>query len=288
MKIFSKFGLFLISFALASEFTMAEEASEWDEGDFSKARLIASHKAVPGESGEALFIGFQVKMEEGWKTYWRTPGSAGLPPIFNWEGSVNLAFVEVKYPAPERFEIFDLQTYGYPKEVVYPIKISPAISEAPITLNVKINYLVCKDLCVPVIANLTLTIPVANGEAPFSLYTGVIETYLARVPKSEGRQVEVSEMKLLGPAGIQNLVFRLKGKNLMTGADIIVEDLEEFKFGIPKRRILTASNEAEFVISVSAIGAEKNLSGKKVVVTLMDGWGNLDEREFILEQDQGD
>lgn len=285
MKVFARFWIFLFSFALASELTLAEEASDWDEGDFSKARLIASHKAVPGEGGEALYIGFQVKMKEGWKTYWRTPGSAGLPPVFDWAGSVNLAFAEVKYPAPERFEIFDLQTYGYPDEVVYPIKIAPAVWGAPITLNAKINYLVCKDLCVPVIANLTLTIPVAKGEAPFSLFTGVIETYLARVPKNEGRQVEVSEIKLLGPAGIQNLVFRLKGKNLMTGADIIVEDLEDFKFGIPKRRILTASNEAEFVIPVSAIGTDKNLVGKKVVVTLMDGWGNLDEREFVLEQE---
>lgn len=285
MKIFAIFGISLFSIALAPGFALAQEASDWDEGDFSKARLIASHKAVPGEGGEALYIGFQVKMKEGWKTYWRTPGSAGLPPIFNWEGSVNLGQAEIKYPAPERFEIFDLQTYGYPDEVVYPIKIAPAISDAPITLKAKINYLVCKDLCVPVIANLTLTIPVAKGEAPFSLFAGVIEGYLAKVPKSEGRQVEVSEMKLLGPAGIQNLVFRLKGENLMTGADIIVEDLEDFKFGIPRRRILTVSNEAEFVIPVSALGADKNLAGKKVVVTLMDGWGNLDEREFILEQD---
>ncbi len=285
MKIFTGFGIFLLFFALAAEVARAEEESEWDEGDFSKARFIASHKAVPGEGGETLYIGFQVKMKEGWKTYWRTPGSAGLPPVFDWEGSVNLGQVEVKYPAPERFEIFDLQTYGYPDEVVYPIKIVPAVWDAPITLNAKINYLVCKDLCVPATANLSLTIPAANGEAPFSLFTGVIERYLKEVPKSEGRQVEVSELQLLGPPGIQNLVFRLKGENLMTGADIIVEDLENFKFGIPRRRILTASNEAEFIIPVSAIGTNKNLAGQKVVVTLMDGWGNLDEREFILEQE---
>lgn len=284
MKIFAKFGIFLLSIGLAFGLANAEEASEWDEGDFSKARLIASHKAVPGEAGQTLYIGFQVKMKEGWKTYWRTPGNAGLPPVFDWQGSVNLASVDVRYPAPERFEIFDLQTYGYPDEVVYPIKISPSVWDAPITLNVKVNYLVCKDLCVPAIANLNLTIPPANGEAPFSLFMGEIEGYLARVPQTGGRQIEVTEMKLLGPAGIQNLVFRLKGENLMTGADIIVEDLEDFKFGIPKRRILTASNEAEFVIPVSALGANKNLRGQKVVVTLMDGWGNLDEREFILEQ----
>lgn len=262
----------------------AEEASSWAEGDFSKARLIASHKAVPGEGGEGLYIGFQVKMQQGWKTYWRTPGSAGQPPVFDWQGSVNLGFVEVGYPAPERFEIFDLQTYGYPDEVVYPIKIKPAVYGAPVTLKVRVNYLVCKDLCVPVIADLSLTLPAANGEAPFSLFTGVIEEYLARVPKPDGRQIEVSEMKLLGPAGTQNLVFRLKGGNLMTGADIIVEDTEDFKFGIPKKRVLSASNEAEFIIPVIARGDDQNLSGKKVLVTLMDGWGNLNEREFIPQQ----
>ena len=74
----------------------------------------------------------------------------------------------------------------------------------------------------------------------------------------------------------------------MTGADIIVEDLENFKFGIPKRRVLSASNEAEFVIPVKPVGSQQDILGQRVNVTLMDGWGNLDEREIILNNQEGE
>jgi len=263
----------------------ADEASPWAEGDYSKARLIASHKSVPPEGQDDLYLGFQVKMEEGWKTYWRTPGSAGQPPSFDWEGSVNLGYAEVLYPVPERFEIFDIQTYGYPNEVVYPIKIRPGIPDAPITINAMVSYLVCKDLCVPVTADLHLTIPAADGEAAYSINAGVIEKYLTEVPKKDSNLVDVSGLRLLGPPGTQNLVITLKGDNLMTGADVIVEDSDDFKFGIPKRRVLSASNEAEFIVPVIPKGDKQDLSGRAILVTLLDGWGNLDEQEFIPEQE---
>jgi suppressor for copper-sensitivity B len=264
----------------------AQEETEWVEGDFAKSRLVASHKSVPGDEDGPLYLGWQVRLEGNWKTYWRTPGSAGLPPVFSWEGSINVAGAEVLFPIPVRFEIFDLQTYGYHDEVVYPIKITPAIAGAPITLKVKVNYLVCEDLCVPVVDEFEMTLPAAKGEAPLSIHAGLIDRYLHQVPEKAagtGEAVHLTDVSLAGVSGAQNLILTLKGEALLSGADIIVEDIEGFKFGIPKKRLLAGGNEVEFIVPVQTDLAEGNLSGETLTLIIADGWGRQEEINITVK-----
>ena len=54
--------------------------------------------------GEGWQTGVRIELAAGWKTYWRMPGEAGIPPEFNWTTSVP-AHVEVLYPGPGRFAV---------------------------------------------------------------------------------------------------------------------------------------------------------------------------------------
>lgn len=283
-KIAAKTGLSLALLAASIGAALAQDETPWQEGDFAKSRLIASHKAVPEDKEGPLYLGWQVKLEDGWKTYWRTPGSAGLPPKFNWEGSVNIAGAEVFFPTPDRFEIFDLHTYGYHDDVVYPIRITPAVAGAPVTVRLEVNYLVCSDLCVPVSDHFELTFPAAKGGAPLSYHAGLIDRYLALVPKDVagwGEKLTVTRWDLLGAPGAENIILNLKGENLLSGADLVVEDMEGFKFGVPKKRLLRDATEAEFIIPVYPAQEGDTLAGREVVLVVFDGW---DQREQMTLQ----
>ena len=37
-------------------------------------------------------------LSDGWKTYWRAPGDAGIPPRLDWRGSRNLGDVAITWP----------------------------------------------------------------------------------------------------------------------------------------------------------------------------------------------
>jgi DsbC/DsbD-like thiol-disulfide interchange protein len=50
-------------------------------------------------------IAFHLALRDGWKTYWRAPGDNGIPPIFDWAGSRNVASVRFHWPRPEVFEL---------------------------------------------------------------------------------------------------------------------------------------------------------------------------------------
>ena len=64
-----------------------------------RARLIAAER-----DGVTWTAGVDIVLDKGWKTYWRMPGEAGIPPSFDWKGSQHVKTIEVLWPAPRRFD----------------------------------------------------------------------------------------------------------------------------------------------------------------------------------------
>lgn len=276
----------LLLFALFLPIAPLEAAEEtaWQQAEHVSTRLVASHKAVPPAGGEPLYLGWHVHLEGNWKTYWRSPGDAGQPPRFTWEGSVNVGAVEVLYPLPERFEIFDLYTYGYHDEVIYPLRITPQIEGAPVTAKVTAHFLVCDVLCVPQKTSYELTIPAANGEAPYSLNAGLIDSYLKRVPEKVGGagEIELTAFEVLGTGPARTVHVRIEGQRSLAGADIILENEQGVEFGKPRKRLLPDPAGAEFVVP-AYFDDKEGTPPPTVTLIVADGWGHAEEREIPLE-----
>ena len=65
---------------------------------------LAEAEIAPGwREGNTHVAGLTIRLAPGWKTYWRAPGDAGIPPGFNWSGSSNVAGVRVQFPVPSVF-----------------------------------------------------------------------------------------------------------------------------------------------------------------------------------------
>ena len=80
----------------------AADVSPWDNDIRSAARLVAAN--ARDESGaRVLRAGVEIKLEPGWKTYWRYPGDSGVPPVFDFSASDNVKEATVLFPAPMRF-----------------------------------------------------------------------------------------------------------------------------------------------------------------------------------------
>ena len=118
---------------------------------------ILSAEVLPGwktASGTHI-AGIRLKLSQGWKTYWRSPGEAGIPPEFDWAGSDNIGRVQIHWPTPEVFSFNGMRSIGYAQEVVLPVEIWPLRSEEAITLDTSVDLGVCRDVCVP--ANVKLS-----------------------------------------------------------------------------------------------------------------------------------
>lgn len=91
----------------------------------------------------------------GWKTYWRSPGQAGIPPQFDLAGSDNIAGMTIHWPRPTVFHLNGLQTIGYSRDLVLPIELSPAAPGKPMRLSGTLDLGVCEEVCVPVSVELS-------------------------------------------------------------------------------------------------------------------------------------
>jgi DsbC/DsbD-like thiol-disulfide interchange protein len=148
--------------------------SPWVTGAQADARMLADHAA-----NAPVRAGVEIRLKPGWKTYWRYPGDAGVPPRFDWSGSENLAAVDVKWPAPERFvDENHAQSIGYHNHVVFPLLVRPADPARPVRLKLKLDFAVCDKLCVPAEAELMVEIPAGESAS-----LGLLDQAERRVPR---------------------------------------------------------------------------------------------------------
>lgn len=159
--------LLVLAFALLSvsvaRTVAAGGASDWVETDESAVRLIAASETT-GHADE-LALGLQIRLAEGWKTYWRSPGDAGYPAHIDWTGSQNLAAAEIAWPAPRRFSVLGMETLGYDEDLVLPVAARPIMAGEDVTLRASVEYLICDEICIPKHADLALHLPAGPPKA---------------------------------------------------------------------------------------------------------------------------
>ena len=145
----------------------AADASAWDGDQRAAVRLIAG---TPRRDGAAATqrAGIEIRLAPGWKTYWRYPGDAGVPPRFDFSGSRNLKQASVRYPAPHVLSDESGTSIGYKNEVTFPLEIVAEDAGKPVTLALKIDYAVCEKICIP-----------AEGKAELALDGMAQAEYLA-------------------------------------------------------------------------------------------------------------
>jgi DsbC/DsbD-like thiol-disulfide interchange protein len=158
----------------AATMAHAQDASPWARDSHSALRLVAGSRA-----GSVLMGGIEIQLEKGWKTYWRTPGDSGVPPRFDFSKSSNVESVTPLYPAPRSFnDGAGGISFGYVKNVVFPLRIVPKNPNEPVKIAAAISYAVCEKLCLPVEAEVELAFT-STASAQDSL----VAVALNKVPK---------------------------------------------------------------------------------------------------------
>ncbi len=149
------------------------------------ARLVVAGGIENGAYRAAL----ELDLPEGWHTYWRNPGDAGIPPIFDVASSANLKDFGVAYPVPKRYTDGTGTSMIYEGRLLLPIRAVPERPDKPLTLSVHVLYGLCAEICVPAEADATVLL---DPDAPADPEANAaISAFEARVPTiaDDGRVV---------------------------------------------------------------------------------------------------
>lgn len=140
----------LVLLSLLSLSASAAQAESFTQSDVVQGTFRAGWQTATGTHMAAL----DLRLAPQWKTYWRAPGDAGIPPHFDWAGSENVKSVRFHWPAPDVFHTNGMQTVGYHDGLILPIEVTAQDPLRPVVLQATVDLGVCKDICVP--AHLTL------------------------------------------------------------------------------------------------------------------------------------
>ena len=137
-------------------------SSDWAISEKSKVRLISPMTA--SNNNNQLILALEYELEEEWKTYWKSPGGGGFPQKIIWNNSSNVKDIKILWPEPIEFEILGLKSIGYKDKVIFPLIVDIEDNQKQTNLNLNINYLVCRDICIPGNADIFLDLPSGDGE----------------------------------------------------------------------------------------------------------------------------
>lgn len=248
--------------------------SEPHVSPISTARLVTAENGIAPDA-RYLSAGIAVTLEDSWKTYWRSPGEVGLPPEVTWEGSENIAEVELLFPAPTRFRAFGIENFGYADEVTFPLKVTLADPGAPAQLSAQVNLLVCADICVP--ETFELSLPLAPGEGVDLDAASLIADAASQVPEAPERFGASLTSAALTDDGTA-LVLSVARAGGWTDPDVFPEMGEFTAFGVPDIRV-----EGDALWAQLPILSEPVTGGEPLRLTLTDGAVAIDLRDVALD-----
>jgi thiol:disulfide interchange protein/DsbC/DsbD-like thiol-disulfide interchange protein len=149
-----------------------------------EAEIVPEKTAlVPGST---LTVALRLAMERGWHTYWRNPGESGLPTTLAWKLPEGLTAGAIQWPAPRALPAGPLVNYGYEDEVLLLTDIAVPVGLASgrtMILNARADWLVCKEICIPEGADLSLALPVQSNATPDARWAEPIAQTRTALPR---------------------------------------------------------------------------------------------------------
>jgi DsbC/DsbD-like thiol-disulfide interchange protein len=141
--------------APALELAPAVAASLWAERD----------GIAPGQS---FTLGLRLLHAPGWHSYWAVPGDSGLPTRLSWRLPPGFRAGAIQWPAPRRLPIGPLVDYGYEGDTLLLTELQAA-PDLPlggdVRIEVRAQWLMCRDVCIPGSKDLSVTLPVRPAQA---------------------------------------------------------------------------------------------------------------------------
>lgn len=184
--------------ALLMTLTPTAVAQSRAAGPHTTVTFLASRDGLAG--GERLSIGLQFQMEKGWHIYWVNPGDSGEPPKVQWQLPTGFHVGPIEWPAPKRLTAPSIVDYGYENEVLLMAPVRVPAHLAPGTnlpLAANVSWLVCKDICIPAKARVTLTLPARSAQQDKASSSGTIfvetEKSLPRTAPANWKIAAISE-----------------------------------------------------------------------------------------------
>lgn len=132
----------------------------------TQVSLVADvQEVVPGSEFRVAVV---FDIQDGWHTYWHGLNDTGMPTTIDLTLPEGFGRDATRWPVPQRCILGrnDMLDHVYEKRAVHviPVRAPAEFGEGgEVTITADVEWLVCKEACLPGWKSLTITLPVAMG-----------------------------------------------------------------------------------------------------------------------------
>jgi DsbC/DsbD-like thiol-disulfide interchange protein len=155
-----------------------------------KVELLSETPALA--PGKPATLGLHFTMDNGWHIYWQNPGDAGLAPTVNWKLPIGFKAGKILWPLPKRISLPSVMDFGYENEItlLVPIQVPRTVKPGEtFNLTANVQWLVCKETCIPGQATLHLPLTIGPAQGPSN---ALITAARAQLPEKQPKDWNLS------------------------------------------------------------------------------------------------
>jgi len=153
-----------------------------------QASLVAADTSV--HAGRPITVALRLVHQPEWHTYWINPGT-GTPTSLAWHLPAGWTAGDIQWPAPGVLKDATgaVVGNGYQGDFLLPVTLTPPANlkpGEPVVLKASAEWLMCRDVCKPGSAEVSLTLPIASGDAtPDPQWGAKIRSVVASLPRTD-------------------------------------------------------------------------------------------------------
>lgn len=189
---------YCIVFCVLTAFAVQAQTSGWVNASHLKAELVSDHQDL--RPGQNFKLALHFIPDPHWHTYWQNPGDSGLATSITWTLPDGVAAGPIQWPAPMAISVPPLVNYGFegPTILVSELSLPADFRGSELQIHAKVDWLVCKEICIPTDASFTLNLAVTQTAVPSRDYSALFEQASQQQPKP---------VQLQGRYDVQNQKF---------------------------------------------------------------------------------
>ncbi len=176
--------------------------------------------------GGTVTAGLVLTLEHNWHVYWVNAGDSGEPPHITWNLPHGITAGPLQFPTPSRLPLGPLMDFGYEDTAAFPVTLTAAstLKPGPVHLDAVVNWLVCREVCIPGKAHLGLNLTADPHAASPVAPVGALGQALTLLPKPL-----VAPIQITVNGGKTDFVFTLITGDTETDAEFYPFDQDQIE-----------------------------------------------------------
>lgn len=231
-------------------------SSQWQDLGGGEARIVAIKDPQTGKLDGIV----EVRLKDGWKTYWKSPGGSGIAPEFDFSVSNAVSVEEISFPVPVWIRLPDASFYGYKDHVSFLFSGYANSPDAAIRLEMLLG--VCEEICIPATASFEIAAEALNSSDPKAEIA--IALARSRLP------TEPIKDFLLDAAYLDGKTIRVTGKTDGQKLSKAVVSLEDVWVSDPNRLEINEDGSVSAVFNLPDFALKSMSEGTTLNYSLLE------------------